>query len=174
MAAFHPFFRGQALKIQPDRTRGPLRHCGDVAGRNIAGEEFDHEIGQVARGKRAVLIAPMPHGDGAYALRFAVDRDFRANSLEAAQIVDPQSHGNAMLFCELSRQPPANADVAIVVDDFAEQGEGGGGRLRGHMVANSAVRRSNAASGAMLPLAPRHHTGPVRCPRIATPLNYFI
>ena len=42
-------------------------------------------------------------------------------TLGAAQIVHPQTHGDRVLGCQLARQPPAHADVTEVVHHGAKQ-----------------------------------------------------
>src|SRR5690606_864187 len=54
--------------------------------------------------------------------------------MEAAQVIDPQRDGHAVLVMQLSRQAPADADVAVVIDDLAEQREGQGVLVDGHEV----------------------------------------
>ena len=61
------------------------------------------------------------------ALRFGSHINSGAEFLERAQIVDPQPDGVAVLLCELPGQAPAHADVAVVVDDAAEEIPGGDG-----------------------------------------------
>ena len=39
---------------------------------------------------------------------------------EALQVVDPEPDTLAVLACQLARQAPGDADVAVVVDDGAE------------------------------------------------------
>ena len=124
MAAFHPLLGAQAFQIQPHRLRRTLRHCGDVSRRDVAGKKLDHDIGHIAGGKCAVLIFPVAHRDIGDLLRLAIDSHFRADALKTAQIVDPQCDADAMLLFQLTRQAPADADVAVVVDDFAKQGQG--------------------------------------------------
>ena len=125
MATFHPFLGAQAFQVEPYRARIALRHGGNVAGRDIAGEKFDHDIGDVAGRKYAFLIAPVAHRHAGELLHFGVDRHLRANAPEAAQIVYPQGDGDAMLLLQLPCQAPADTDVAVVIDDFAEYGQGG-------------------------------------------------
>jgi hypothetical protein len=57
-------------------------------------------------------------------LHLDIDRNFGTNPLKTAQIVHPQGDGNAMLLLPLSCQAPADTNVAIVIDDFAENGQG--------------------------------------------------
>jgi hypothetical protein len=56
-------------------------------------------------------------------LHFGVGYNVRTNPLKALQIVYPQGDGDAMLMLQLPRQTPADTDVAIVIEDFAEYGE---------------------------------------------------
>jgi hypothetical protein len=58
-----------------------------------------------------------------YVLDVRVDGDFGSQALEAGQVVHPQAHGQAMFVVQLAGQAPANADVAIVIDDAAKQVE---------------------------------------------------
>ena len=39
---------------------------------------------------------------------------------EAVQVIDPQTHVPAQIVAQTACQPPAHADVAVVVDDPAE------------------------------------------------------
>ena len=102
-------------------TRLAFGHCGDVGFGDVAGEEFDDDIGHVSRGKAAVLRAPVAHHDTIHRLCFREGIQARAEPLESLQIVNPKRDGDAMLAPQLARQAPADADVAVVVDDFAEQ-----------------------------------------------------
>jgi hypothetical protein len=56
-------------------------------------------------------------------LRFRIGVHRRANAPERRQVVDPQGDSDVMLVPQLARKAPADADVAIVVDDFAEDSE---------------------------------------------------
>src|SRR3989338_4155028 len=44
----------------------------------------------------------------------------RTQAVQTCQIIHPQPHAKTMLVCQLPRQPPAHADIAVVVDDVAE------------------------------------------------------
>ena len=50
--------------------------------------------------------------------------DLRTDAAETVEIVDPEADVDAMFAPQLARQAPANADVAVIVDNLAEQGEG--------------------------------------------------
>jgi hypothetical protein len=56
-------------------------------------------------------------------LHLGIDRDVRAYSSKALQVVDPQRDGNTVLLLQLSGQTPADADVAEVIDDLAENSQ---------------------------------------------------
>ena len=73
------------------------------------------------------IVAPVADIDTRDALRLGSHINGGAEFLERAQIVDPQPYGVAVLLRELPGQAPAHADVAIVVDDAAENIPGGDG-----------------------------------------------
>jgi hypothetical protein len=124
MATFNPLFSAQAFQVEPHRTRSAFRHGSNVAWRDIASEKLNDDIGDIASRKYALLIAPVAHRHTGKLLFFGVDRNVRTNPLKALQIVYPQGDGDAMLLLQLPCQAPADTDVTIVIDDFAEYGQG--------------------------------------------------
>jgi hypothetical protein len=97
----------------------------------------------VLRREHAVLVAPVPDRDGRDSLRLCVHRHCRANALETGQVVDPQRDRNVVLGLQLAGQAPADADVAVVVDDAAENGKGKGG---GHNHQDEACARKKTGA----------------------------
>ena len=120
MAAFHPFLGAQAFQVEPYRTRIAFCHCGNVAWRDLASEKFNDDIGHIASRKVAFLIAPVAHRHSGKLLHVGVDQQVRTNPLKGRQIVYPQGNKDAVLLFQLPCQAPADTDVAIVIDDFAE------------------------------------------------------
>src|SRR5450830_1338092 len=123
MTTLYPLFRRQAFQVQPHRMGRTLRHGGNIAGRNVAGKKFDDDIGNLFRRKQTILVTPMAHSNAGSLLRFQDHINFRANTPEADQIVDPQRDSDAMLALQLPRQSPAYADIAVVIDDFAKDSQ---------------------------------------------------
>jgi hypothetical protein len=75
------------------------------------------------------------HGHAVHLLAFGLRIDRRADALEAGQIIHEQGHRQPMLAHQLFSQAPANTDIAVVVDNTAEQieaaewGHGGGRKI---------------------------------------------
>jgi len=92
----------------------------------------------------------MPHIDSEDLLLWLIFADFRTQAPENRQVIDPETDGKTEFCCKLSRQPPADSDVAVVVDDIAEDVPVKEGRGGGH--ARSGVVPSNAASYRLLPM----------------------
>jgi hypothetical protein len=63
---------------------------------------------------------PAPHLDVVYPLLFASCVNLWGQPGERYERIDEQAHRDAMLGGELSRQPPRDTNVAVVVDDDAE------------------------------------------------------
>jgi len=63
------------------------------------------------------------HRDTVDLLHIKIGADLRTDAPKADQIVHPQGDCDRMFALQLARQSPANADVAIVIDDFAKQGQ---------------------------------------------------
>ena len=112
----HPVFGAEIFEIDPDGLL-LFGHRLDIALRQLAGECLDHQFGGLRFGER---ISPPPHFHAAAVLAFKRGICFMAQLGQTAQIIHPQPHREAMLLRQLSRQPPAHADVAVVVDDVAE------------------------------------------------------
>jgi hypothetical protein len=62
-------------------------------------------------------------------LRSASSVNLGTDALEAGQVVHPQGDRDAVLALQLPRQAPADADVAVVIDNTAKQR-----KIRGWMI----------------------------------------
>src|SRR5580765_1174837 len=126
MTAFDPAFSAESFQIQPDRTRHAPGHGFNVVRRDSTTEKLDDHVGNLCGVESTFLVAPMSDHDALDFLRLAIACSFRANPLKTVEIIDPQGDGDTIFPLQLPRQPPANTDVTIVIDYFAEQGECGG------------------------------------------------
>lgn len=86
VATFGPAFGRQVFKIDPAGLVGGLRHPLDVGFGQVAGEGFDHDIGDPVDGRRG---RPMPDFDPGKLLPVALSADFRAQRFQAIQVVHP-------------------------------------------------------------------------------------
>ena len=114
----HPIFRTQIFEIDPHGLLLLDRHRFDIRLRQLASESFDDDgCGLYIR----KFFAPHAHFHPAPLLAVQRGIRFRAQLGKTRQIVHPQPHSDTiMLVRQLARQPPAHADVAIVVDDVTK------------------------------------------------------
>jgi hypothetical protein len=115
-----PVLRAQVFEIQPHgrSSRGvPSRH---VDRRQFAAERFDHDIGDLKRvaGVRRRMPVLDHHARRALAVERGIDRG--AERMKGLEVVDEQPHLPVVLARQLAREPPADADIAEIVDDSAE------------------------------------------------------
>jgi len=103
-----------------------------IAWRQFAAEELDDDVGNVGSRECAVLAAPVAHGDVLHGLRFGRRIDFRTDAAKTRQVIHPQRDRDPVLVAQLARQAPADADVAVVVDDLAEDGQRWRGSILEH------------------------------------------
>ena len=103
MRACHVDFCAQVFEVDPHGWRALHHQCLNSIG-EFAAKGFHHHIAHVKRG----VDWPRPHLYLVTALW--------GHPGEGAGIVNPQTHGVAALR-EVGAQPPANAEVAVVVDD---------------------------------------------------------
>jgi hypothetical protein len=131
MAAGHPFLRAQVVEIDPDRARRQMRHVFDEGFRKMAGKAFHDNPRGDDRGETglpAVNLDPLKNLDRQPWVQF------RAQQPKAVEVIDPEANMQRKIARQLSRQAPADADIAEVVDDPAEHipvgtgGKGGYGR----------------------------------------------
>lgn len=117
MAVGNPGFGAEIFKIEPARRGAACCHGLQVGGRQIAGEGFDDDIG---RGCRRKLCWPVADSDAFLLLPGSVCHERRAQRSQGGRLVNPESHTLAVDAHQLSRQAPADAGIAIIVDDAAE------------------------------------------------------
>jgi hypothetical protein len=112
-----PGLGAQVFEHEPRRRRRRSGHRGDIARGQPAAERFDHDIGGIDIRKGLAPTANRHARDG---LQVELWLDARSNPGERAEIVLPQPHLETVLGDELSCEAPADARVAEVVDDLAE------------------------------------------------------
>ena len=124
VAALDVVLRAQILKVDPARRRRQLRHAGNELGRQLTAKGLDHDLAgrdalQLRRcGPCAQLDAGMTLG---------------RHPGECRCVVHPKPHMDTARG-QVAAQAPANTQVAMVVDDAAEDVPvlGQGGRGYGH------------------------------------------
>ena len=120
MAAGHPVLGTEVVEIDPAGFFRVLCQSRQVIFGQLAGKGFDDDIGDVCRRNIRKILCPVPDDDLAYGLCGAFRVEFRAHRLKTLQIVDPQANTSLMFGGKLAGQTPAHTDVAVVVDDVAE------------------------------------------------------
>jgi hypothetical protein len=118
VAILDPRLGTEVLEVDPDRLPRPPCHRHQVACRQFAGEGLDHHGGGLDAGIEGRM--PAAHVHTTDCLRIGKRVGLRAELNETRQIVDPQPHRQAVFGRKLAREPPADADVAEIVDDHAE------------------------------------------------------
>ncbi len=112
VAALDPVLGAEVFEVEPGRRGAPgacLRgHARDVACRRVAGKGLDDNRAGCGR----LGLGPGP--------RLHPDRALRRHPGQRRGFVAPQPHRVAAP-AEVAREPPADAEVAVVVDDAAEQ-----------------------------------------------------
>src|SRR6266567_976739 len=93
--------------------------------------------------------SPAAHVDASCALLARRRIDLRRKARERPHVVDEQAHRDGVLAGELACKTPGDTDVAVIVDDAAEDVPARGGC--GHRVATC---RSRIRLGSLAPNAP--------------------
>jgi hypothetical protein len=127
MEAGNPGLGAQVVEVDPARRRPQLRHRLDEGFGNPAGEGFEDDWRRHHRGPPRFPAAQL---DSLQPLARQLGIDDRAEPPEAVEIIDPQANALPVLAGELPGEPPADPDVAEIVDHPAEDvpvGAGGKG-----------------------------------------------
>ena len=114
-----PSTHGSALRYSSTNHAGGTARCviaGDVGVGQAATERLDHDVGRLGDRRTARTTADL---DAVDALRVARRVDARRDPGERRESVMPQ-RTPARARGELPREPPADARIAVVVDDLAE------------------------------------------------------
>ena len=122
MRPWHPAIQSSALRYSRlihaggnGRTFRQRRKRGIW---QFAGKGRDDHVGDViAEDERC---RPVAHRDTLLRLDGKAGVDGRAEFTEADEIIRPQTHFQAMLGRQLASQSPADADIAKIIDDAAE------------------------------------------------------
>jgi hypothetical protein len=99
----------QVLEVDPHRRR--FGHRIDEVGRRIAAECLDHDVARRHLGQRLDPAVHRYAGRGAFVVR--------RHPVQRERVIDPQAHCLATR-SQIGRQTPADAEVAVVVDDAAK------------------------------------------------------
>jgi hypothetical protein len=113
----YPRFRREIFEVDPCRRARPRGHRRLKPSGNLAAECFDDDVTWRYIGKR---IAPAAHRHAGRSLRIKRYVKRGTQACKRFEIVDPKPHADFMFRRELPRQPPAHADVAVVIDDAAK------------------------------------------------------
>ncbi len=114
-----PVLGAQVFEVDPHGAARASRHRREIRAGQLARERLDHDIGDVQR--VADFRMPVLDHDRVDRLPGRVGVDFRQQARERVQVVDEQANLPAVLVRELTRDAPAHADVAEIVDHRAEQ-----------------------------------------------------
>lgn len=117
MTAYDPVLGAEVFQIQPENATAAARHRLDIRSRQLARERLDDHICRL--GTRPVR-EPVPHLDALMPLLVGLGTGARTEPREGIQIINPQAHLLPMLRHQLPSQAPGNADVTVVIDDYAE------------------------------------------------------
>ncbi|MNO70790.1 hypothetical protein D3C76_616860 [compost metagenome] len=117
MEVLHPWLRAEVLQVQPERSHGPFAHGLDIGVGKLASECLDNHIRRLG-----LLPGQRPGANLDSRVRLPRQRGIGLGTEpdKGSQVVDPQAHLLAVLARQLAREPPGDADVAIVVDHSAE------------------------------------------------------
>ena len=130
VAALDVGLGAEVLEVDPQRRQCmQLRtgHDPEIRLGQAAAEGLDHHVGRFAGGRGHIGVG---HGPRQHLNARATGWRHPG---QRARIVDPQTHADAT-GCQISRQAPAHAGIAVVVDDAAKDIPGHGarpGRSRG-------------------------------------------
>jgi hypothetical protein len=115
MEAFHPGFGAQVFEIDPQMS---WLHLLYEAGRRIACECLDHDVMRTRKGH---AVDPAHDFDALDLLCGQCGGEPGFNAGKAVCIIHPEADfPDAACGGQLARQTPADADIAVVVDDAAE------------------------------------------------------
>jgi hypothetical protein len=118
-----PGLGGEVFQVQPQGTGGARGHARHEGLGQVAGQGLDDHLAGLDVGQRR---SPASNLHAVQSLGVAFGVDLRTDAAEGGQVVHPQSHRDAMLARQLPGQTPGHADVAVVVDDGAENVPGHG------------------------------------------------
>ncbi|MNG86632.1 hypothetical protein D3C79_454150 [compost metagenome] len=122
MATLHPVLGTQVLEVEPERRLRTGAHGLDIRRGQLAGERADHHIGRRHRQPRC---RPVAHIHTVLPLLRRRGIGARAHGRESVEVIHPQAHRQAVLGHQLPGQAPGHANIAVVVDDAAEDVPGG-------------------------------------------------
>ncbi|MNC42562.1 hypothetical protein D3C75_913800 [compost metagenome] len=122
MAALHPVLGTEVFEVQPQRRRGASTHCLYISCWQLAGEGTDYHI---SRRHRQPGHRPLAHFHTVLPLLRGGGIGPGAHGRERIEVIHPQPHCQAVLGHQLPGQAPGHADIAVVVDDAAEDVPGG-------------------------------------------------
>ena len=117
MKAGNPSLCAQVVQIDPHRGWRQVRHLLDEGIRNPAGKGFQHDPRWSHLRETAIPAANL---DSLQALDRQRRIQVRAKQAKAIEVVDPQAHAQPVLGRQLPGDPPADPDIAEVVDGLAE------------------------------------------------------
>ena len=154
--AVDPSFRAQVFEDEPRRRGGGTRHRRDVGFGKAAAKGFDDDVG---RWRWRKGFRPAPHRHACRLLELARRIDGRRDPREGGKVILPQRHVLRVLGHELPRETPADAGVAVVVDDPAENVPAAGCGHEGLAARRACHYRApvHAATGIM---TTHEHAGP--------------
>jgi hypothetical protein len=124
----NPGLGAQVVEVDPARGRRQVRHRSTKAS-GIRQAKVSRTTGAGITGVHRVI--PAAQLDSLQPLARQLGIDDRAEQPEAVEIIDPQANAQPVLAGELPGEPPADPDVAEIVDHPAEDVPVGAGARAG-------------------------------------------